>query len=106
MSSKPFPLGTLLLVTALGTGHLPLRAAEPAYPPPFSEVDKDGDGHIDHWEAAAVRWLPEYMRTLDQDGDGRLSPDEYKNLNAVAPGKRGKKSPPPMTPPAPTPMKP
>jgi len=83
MLSKSFSIPAMLLVAAIG--HLPARAAEPAYPPPFSEVDKDQDEHIDLWEARAVRWLPEYLRTLDKDGDGRLSSDEYGNLRAVAP---------------------
>jgi len=64
------------------------------------------DEYIDHWEAMSVRWVPEYMRTLDQDGDGRLTPKEYENLKTVAPQENGKQSSPPMTPSAPMPMQP
>lgn len=83
MLRKSFSMPAMLLVVAIGL--LPARAAELSYPPPFSEVDKDQDEHIDLWEARAVRWLPEYLRTLDQDGDGRLSPNKYGNLRGLAP---------------------
>lgn len=85
MKSKPFSILTALLVAAMSLGSVPAWSEEPAYPLPFSKVDKDQDEHIDLWEARAVRWLPEYMRKLDQDGDGRLTQKEYENFRAVTP---------------------
>ena len=43
MNSRLFSISAALLVGHLGLGSLSARAEEPAYPPPFSEVDKDQD---------------------------------------------------------------
>jgi|GEM_PF-1289140 len=101
MKTKPIPIVRTLL--AIGLSALSVQAAEPVYPPAFSEVDKDKDGYISADESRVVPGLPEYLTPLDQDGDGKLSPKEYEDLRTLAPKEGGGPSPAPITPPAPVP---
>ncbi|CAI8760287.1 EF-hand domain-containing protein [Methylocaldum szegediense] len=82
---KTNPIFRLLPALATSFSVLPLQAADPAYPPPFSEVDKDKDGYISARESKAVSGLPVYFMTLDQNSDGKLSPEEYEDLKLLAP---------------------
>lgn len=54
--------------------------------PPFEEVDRDGDGYISMAEAAEIDGLPELFPILDEDGDGRLTRQEYEAVKDPAEG--------------------
>ncbi|HYE35524.1 hypothetical protein [Methylocaldum sp.] len=104
MNAKPISIPGVLLAVAVGSGVLPVQAREEAYPPAFSQVDQNQDGYISANESKAVPGLSEYLITLDQNGDGKLSPKEYEDLKTLAPKEGGGPSPAPITPPAPVPM--
>ena len=61
-----------------GRGQLPPR------PPLIMALDADGDGII---SAAEIANAAAALKTLDKNGDGQLTPDEYAPMGP--PGRRG-----------------
>ena len=78
-------------------GGPPEGAGQPKKPRPpiIAVLDANGDGVIDAKEIAGA---PAALKKLDKNGDGRLSPDEYRPPRpddgaTVSPGKPGEKKP-------------
>ena len=55
------------------------KAAAPAGAPTFKGLDTNNDGYISREEAKSNTGLASRFKTLDKDGDGKLSPGEYGN---------------------------
>ncbi|QDH71133.1 EF-hand domain-containing protein [Marilutibacter alkalisoli] len=58
-----------------------MNAAEPAQKS-WAELDLDQDGSINREEAAAAPALAQVFDQADADGDGMLTPEEYRNFVA------------------------
>ncbi|MEO6324748.1 MAG: EF-hand domain-containing protein [Thermoanaerobaculia bacterium] len=73
-----------------GEGRMP-------HPPLVSALDANGDGTID---AAEIANASVALRKLDRNGDGKLTPDEYRPQRPGGDGERrpGGEGPPPRRP--------
>ena len=55
-----------------------------ANPPPYEDIDANGDGRIDAQEASRVAWID--FLSVDRNQDGIIDRDEYAMVeNAPAP---------------------
>lgn len=64
----------------------PTEQAAPAQPAQgqvtWADLDADGDGNLSKTEAGAHPALSTVFDQADTDGDGQLTPDEYRNFAA------------------------
>lgn len=52
----------------------------------WADLDADGDGNLSKTEAGSIPSLAQVFDQADTDGDGKLTPDEYKAYVAKASG--------------------
>lgn len=73
--------GALLFAAAI----LPAHGAEDrsAPNPEFKRLDRDGNGYLDAAEARQIEGFERAFKEADENGDGRLTPDEFVKAQSV-----------------------
>jgi Ca2+-binding EF-hand superfamily protein len=93
LATSVFVAGSALAQSSPASAPTPDRAAQmqQRFDQHFSKMDKNGDGFIDHDEAAGNKRLSAHFDEIDANKDGRISKDEMKAHFAASHEKRHEK---------------